>query len=62
MSHTIRRVVDIFQFASVKTYPLGNIGLDVEKAFNQVEWRCLTHVLEIFGFASPFWKWIQGYA
>lgn len=59
-SHSnIRRLLNVIQFSQNAKKEVLAVSLDVEKAFDQVEWEYLFGVLGRFSLGSNFVDWIK---
>ena len=55
----IRLIHGIINYTAKENLPRLLLFLDFEKAFDTVEWNFIKKTLGIFGFGSPFVKWIN---
>lgn len=55
----LRRLLHIIWKSRNNIDPIVAFSLDVEKAFNKVEFAFLFYTLEKFGFGPSFMKWLQ---
>ena len=55
----IRKLLNVVHSPASEETPEVVVSLDVEKAFDRIEWGYLFAVLERFGFGSNFISWIR---
>ena len=55
----IRALLDIMEITKNKNLPGILLGVDLEKAFDSVDWKFLHAVLEKFNFGPYFRKWVS---
>jgi len=55
----IRLLLDLFQHLDKLETGALAVSLDIEKAFDSLEWPFLQKALQMFGFGSNFTKWIS---
>ena len=59
IGETIQLITDLMQHTSNKKIKAYILSLDIEKAFDSVEWQYLDHVMTKFNFGEYFKKWIK---
>ena len=59
IGQNIRQISDILSFAAEQNIEGIATFFDFEKAFDSLEWECLSKTLATFNFGSDFKRWIQ---
>lgn len=59
ISHNIRTIIDIIEYANFEDIDGSIVLLDLEKAFDRVEHKYLLDTLELFNLGDNFLQWIK---
>ena len=59
IGQTIQMLNDIINYTTVHKVPGFIVSLDIEKAFDSVEWEYLDKTMVAFGLSPRFIKWVQ---
>ena len=56
---SIRLIHDLISYLYRTKLPGSLLCLDIEKAFDSVDWNCMFEVLRAFGFGPDIYQWIS---
>ena len=52
-------IADIINYTKTKEIQGVALFLDFKKAFDSIEWDCLSTVLDVFSFKEDFKRWVK---